>query len=327
MQFSLQQMVKAALNDSRGQGRIKLAQAAEEENKSTCTCEECGKTCSEDSKLCRECAQKNSTTEMATTDQENEKTSSLRILKLAAAIDTINNNLHNLDFTGYVKRAEFGPGTGPNALEVTQSEVPGRQSDVVGEAKTKKPQMRTQLTTGSIESAAPTALQVNDEPPKAPYPEQGVLKAGSNIRAIYQKIMKKAAENGGATVSSSKSDALPEEKPVQLDRPAEVRSQERLINSNEAAIDATKEETKAVPKKQMGEVLTEPALSASTDKVLDEALGADKVNQAGAKIAAARVLLRKIAEKGCTCEEEGKEKGTCDFCKLEKASGCGGKKK
>jgi hypothetical protein len=48
------------------------------------------------------------------------------------------------------------------------------------------------------------------------------------------------------------------------------------------------------------------------------------VDQAGAKIAserklkiaAARALITKISSEGCTCEQEGLEKGNCRFCKV-----------
>jgi uncharacterized low-complexity protein len=64
----------------------------------------------------------------------------------------------------------------------------------------------------------------------------------------------------------------------------------------------------------MGDILSEPALAASTDSALSKALGAQVVNQAGAKIAAAqaRVLLQKAASQKCTCNKAG----SCGFCKI-----------
>jgi hypothetical protein len=66
-----------------------------------------------------------------------------------------------------------------------------------------------------------------------------------------------------------------------------------LLSSNESAINATKAQAKAQNKPPLGEVLTEPALSAAHDKVLSESL--DNTSSAGVKISAARELLRKFA--------------------------------
>ncbi len=83
--------------------------------------------------------------------------------------------------------------------------------------------------------------------------------------------------------------------------PSDVNSQKSMISSNEAAINYTRRQAKADPKKDAGHLLNEPALSASTDTVLNEAF--DHTSQAGAKIAssrmrtaAAQALLSKLAE-------------------------------
>jgi hypothetical protein len=136
-----------------------------------------------------------------------------------------------------------------------------------------------------------------------------------------------------AKIAAPVAKGLPEDQPSSMKRPAEVTSQERLVSSNEAPVDAKKVQTQAVPKKRMGEVLDEPAQTASTDKVLDQALGADKVDQAGAKIAssqkakvaAARAWLQKIASEGCTCGPDTEE-CTCQFGKLASRLKKGGTK-
>jgi len=84
--------------------------------------------------------------------------------------------------------------------------------------------------------------------------------------------------------------------------PGEVSKQESMIASNKAAIDATKQQAKAVPKARMGEVLDEPAQKKSTDPVLQNNL--DAASSAGVKLssaelgAAGRALLSKIAQEG-----------------------------
>lgn len=86
-----------------------------------------------------------------------------------------------------------------------------------------------------------------------------------------------------------------------------------LIASNQAAIDATKRSAKGPVKKQLAELLDEPALSAKHDNKLQENLRS--TGQAGVKIAAARAVLQKIAEEGCTCNDSGE----CRHCKIKTA--------
>lgn len=81
--------------------------------------------------------------------------------------------------------------------------------------------------------------------------------------------------------------------------PSDVTSQKSMISSNQAAIDYTRREAKADPKSDVNKVLTEPALSSSTDKtlnqVLDQGVETAKISEA-TKVAAARALLVKLAE-------------------------------
>jgi hypothetical protein len=89
--------------------------------------------------------------------------------------------------------------------------------------------------------------------------------------------------------------------------PSDVKSQKQMIATNQAAIDYTKRQAKADPKKDLGKVIDEPALSAAHDSVLQKAW--THTNEAGAKIAsaespsskltktaAAHALLLKLAE-------------------------------
>jgi hypothetical protein len=72
--------------------------------------------------------------------------------------------------------------------------------------------------------------------------------------------------------------------------PGDVTSQKRMIASNQAAIDYTKREAKADPKKDVAQVVTEPPLSSTTDKVLEQAF--DATGQAGVKISSAGGLRK-----------------------------------
>lgn len=85
--------------------------------------------------------------------------------------------------------------------------------------------------------------------------------------------------------------------------PADVNAQkQKMISSNEAAINYTKRDAKGDPKNDVNDLLDEPALSSATDSVLDKVL--DHTDSAGAKIssanlarvAGARALLQKLAQ-------------------------------
>lgn len=89
----------------------------------------------------------------------------------------------------------------------------------------------------------------------------------------------------------------------------------RLIASNQAAIDATKGDAKGPVKTQLSEVLDEPALTSSTDPVLENNL--QNTGKAGVKIAAARAILEKVAQQGCTCTTID---GECAFDRMVKAA-------
>ena len=75
--------------------------------------------------------------------------------------------------------------------------------------------------------------------------------------------------------------------------PSDVTSQKSMISSNEAAINYTKGQAKADPKKDVNQVLTEPALSSAHDKVLNEVF--ENTGRAGVKISSAKEPMKKTA--------------------------------
>lgn len=78
--------------------------------------------------------------------------------------------------------------------------------------------------------------------------------------------------------------------------PSDVNSQKRLISSNQAAINYTKGEAKADPKKDLADVLTEPALSAAHDTVLRQSF--DNTGAAGVKISSAQGMAKTAHQVG-----------------------------
>jgi hypothetical protein len=99
--------------------------------------------------------------------------------------------------------------------------------------------------------------------------------------------------------------------------PPDVRRQQKLVGTNQAAIDYTKGQAKEDPKSDVAKVLNEPPLSAATDKTLQKTLA--HTGEAGVKISmaddanrvlAARALLSNIMDKVAaeSCPDKGADK-------------------
>lgn len=99
------------------------------------------------------------------------------------------------------------------------------------------------------------------------------------------------------------------------DKPAPVPSNEgrQLIANNKAPVSATKREAKGPGRKQLAEVLTEPAQTKSTDSTVQDNLR--NAAKGGVKIAAVKDFLGKIAAGGCVCAGQGE----CDYCRMKAA--------
>jgi hypothetical protein len=333
MGMSLNKMIQTALLGAENGAMEKIAQEA------GVNCDACGKAAPPNSKLCRECAEKASRREEAQAGgEEQEKTSAAHVEKLAAAVEYLVQNFGSVQRpVGRVKMAQepavtttpddVGPGSGATSLPTNlKSPTPGMMPENFGEAKKNKPPMKPPLESGNQPTAAGNAMQTDhDSPPggTAPYPETGVMKAGSigRVGRIKAAMLRKvgADAESPASVSGKKTQSItgPENQPSTAVRPAEVTSQEKMIAGNEAAIGATKRQAKEVPKRRMGEVLSEPMQTSSTDSALSQALGSDVVSKGGAKVASANLsTLQKIASQGCQCKAQQLEEGSCGFCKI-----------
>lgn len=333
MGLKLNQLIEAALLDGQAGAMQKLAAEAGGET----ACRICGRPAVPGAELCKACADKAAAKEEAaastgsapTGESGSEKTSSARVEKLAAAVEYIDHALGVGHIpAGRVKVAApegqtQGIGIGPNTL----------QTDVGGISNEQMPAQigGSGATSVSIPLSPPQEAGAN---PKAAPSSMGTDKdkrpGGAAVSKLKQAMLslrkqavgaESAADGTTATITTPKTSALPEDQPSQMVRPAEVTGQERMVASNEAAINFTKRDAKAVPKKQMGEVLNEPAQSKAGDSALQDALGASFVAQGGAKIASARHLVQKIASEGCTCERGGLVKNACDFCRIASRMG------
>ncbi len=195
---------------------------------------------------------------------------------------------------------------------------------------------------GQLENTMEHAPGGGGVAPTAKYPDKGPLVAGptktASIQQLYQSAIKTASPQHKAVLAKlagedvAKANISAERSANPLAGMGELKSTDasessphqagdhgggfgnqgrRLIASNQAAIDATKGDAKGPVKTQLSEVLEEPALSSSTDPVLENNLR--NTGKAGVKIAAARATLEKVAQQGCTCETID---GECTFCRL-----------
>jgi hypothetical protein len=325
MQFSLQDMVRKTLAEA--EEREKVAQAAEAAP-------------SEEEKKKKEKgtpAQGDNTSTAPERNEETqsvEKTSSVFVEKLASAVEYLNDEFLKVAVgepesapahTPPAAAPGVGPGEGAGSLETNVAKpTPGTQSEDSGQATAQN----QPPTVPGPDKPAPgqmnpaTALETTLQTPpggQEDWTEKDVQKQAQVAR--IRGILTKKAEDAlsPASVQAANKDVPPDASASEEGvppQPAEVNKQEQMVASNQAAIDATKQQAKAVPKERMGEVLDEPAQKKSTDSVLHENLQATP--QAGVKlssvekVAAAKVLLRKVAEAGEKPDASPEEKARAD---------------
>lgn len=139
-----------------------------------------------------------------------------------------------------------------------------------------------------------------------PQPKQASAKKTAALHAknLAALGLRKQAEDAinPAQISAGPASAEGEEAPEGVSAseegpvpavPSDVGRQESFIGSNEAAIAYTKRQAKMDPKRDLGQLLVEPALSSATDKVLEQAFA--HTNEAGAKVA--HTLFGQLAQK------------------------------
>jgi len=231
------------------------------------------------------------------------------------------------------------PGEGPNALAVMQATSDEANIDAGQSGQATAPHVPPQNPPLQKEEVqvgkADTGLQTNDEmshpeQPRDPWAnEKATLQNAhtkqSSVRLLdrnYQRLMKfghvshvplreirKLAEDAiyPASVQAQHHEVPPPAVAAEQGKvsvPSDVRSQMKMVGSNQAAIDYTKGQAKADPKSDLGKVLNEPALSARHDTVLKKTL--DHAGEAGVKIsmardidkiAAARAVLANLMDK------------------------------
>ena len=320
MRFSLQDMVRRTLAEA--EMREKTAQAAGEEGPDA-------KDGKFPPKKKKEEASDGEGSQSPERNEENmeEKTSSVFVEKLASAVDYCNENFLKIAVgkpepapVARPKTTTVGSGIGATAMPNTiDSPTTGEQSTNTGQAKNNQPPLVPGKDVASPGQVNPdTALETDiNAPPGGSEDWTNTDKMKQAQVARVRRIMAKMAEDAinPASMKASHNDVPPPATQAEEgvpSQPGEVSKQESLVGSNSSAMNYTKQQAKAVPKARMGEVLSEPAQKKSTDPVLHENL--DAASGAGVKlssvekVAAARTLLRKIAEEGAKPDASPEEK-------------------
>lgn len=190
--------------------------------------------------------------------------------------------------------------------------------------KSEKSEKSEKSSTEKSEKSEKSAKSEKTEAEKSPFPF-AKSKTASARDIILQKLagedVLKANIDGGGTTSplagkgQLTTTTADQASPKQPGDPTGGFGNEarKHIGSNAAAINYTKRDAKGPVKKQLRDVLDEPALSAKHDSTLKNNLRS--TGQAGVKIAAARAFLEKIANEGCTCNDSGE----CKHCAMRQA--------
>jgi len=187
--------------------------------------------------------------------------------------------------------SSVGPGQGPGASAVTVPAGGGPISDDPGSARGMPPMVAGNQST---DGRAATQFK-NDEknPPGGSGTQQTALtgpgKVASAPLALVRSIAKQAAEQ--SQISSGPTQ--PPETRAAGESGGASPAGASMVASNEAATNYTKRDAKATPKADMKAYVDQPALSASTDKVLDNAFS--HTGQAGAKVASVPEARSKLA--------------------------------
>lgn len=268
--------------------------------------------------------------------------------KVASAVEFIGGNIDLINW----EKVAVGEGLKPQAANAPEpmvgvdkgetamdtnlgSPTAGMQSTDTGQASKNQPESagskddvgnkdgQTNKETAMLTDMAHVPGGTGEQPQLHQEGNLPVLKKASvnRVRAIWNQVKQAAdAENpaqikaGPEPLENPDASAAEEQVPK---LPGPAQAQANLVQTKDPTkpADVTKQQAKAEPKRQMGEVISEPAQKKSTDPVLHANL--DAASSAGVKLssvkaAAARSYLRKIAQAGeaedATPEEKEKAK-------------------
>lgn len=311
MRMTLQDMVSRAI--STATEREKIAQAAEEAEE----------------KKAPDASAKKEEKEEKEKESAGYKCASVEtgvVEKVASALDFINANLDQIDWekvavgeglgTQKANAPEpmVGVAKGPTTMQTNMDDpTGGMQSTETGQAKNNQPE-----AAGSKDDVGKTDGQTNAE--TAMLTDMNHVPGGTGEQPQLKQASIKLAREKWAAMKKQAADA---ENPAKIEAgreplenpnasaseegvpklPPPAQRQANMVQTKDptAPADITKREAKAEDKRQMGEVLTEPAQRKSTDPVLHANLAHAEsagVKLSSAQAAAARNYLRKLAQAG-----------------------------
>lgn len=287
-------LIASSLVGERSAAMAKIAQDAE-----VGSCEECGKTIPVGDKMCKACAEKKAQSETrafsssaasenspATDTQEKVSSDYERVYKLANALDYIVANPQFINWGAVSKLAESVSGQMPE------------NDENQGIEKTPNPPKGSTVHAIPMNPLTSAGTLRNDG--KSDTPPGGKL-----VERIKQAVAKRA--QGPATNQN----ILPEDRPPQVQKSTEVPAQVKALENPGKA-----QNLDAVPKKQVGDLLSEPMKSTQQDEAVQDMLGNPPQDTVPAKTASASSLIAKLASSQCTCGGQG----TCGACQIKLAA-------
>lgn len=215
--------------------------------------------------------------------------------------------------TGLVSRPD---GAGPTLVPDNKDKAPGGKAyPAKGVLKNASAEILEKLKAGKAEAEKAATAKADDKTTVITPAEKTAAKteekpSGTDALSFITERMDKVAYGevekrmGGDTLDSASGSGAPKQ-------PGDGNSDRKALKTNTGPVDLKKVQAKATEKKDLKQVLTEPALSKAHDSKVHENL--QNASKGGVKIAeVAKALVEKIAAEGCTCGG----KGECRYDKM-----------
>ncbi len=279
---------------SRGRSSF-LEKIAEETGK----CKDCGQAIPADSELCSECAARAANRDKAGMEDRSDAGGATspetdEVRKLASAANYIFNHPELVNW-GEVRTSLNKLAAGETIPTDEKQPIAEGTINLVG--ATTVPTALKPLSDNGI-GASGTALP-NTGDTKGADPSSAIDRVKTAARRYFPKIGE-FSEGAGS---------LPENRPQQTLTP-EAQAQARAIDSA-SSMGLTPRKADEVPKKELSELFDEPAKSAKSDPVLQQAFTPSALSDAGVKIASQK-LIQKLAFESCICGHTG----SCAACRV-----------
>lgn len=245
--------------------------------------------------------------------------------KLAQQCDYVAEHLSKIAQAEAATGAGSGPGSGPGALEMRAPVTAGGPptGGAASDPDNRTPSTGTPEMASAADEVQTPATKIKDDYASPPGAGDQLSIAGMKQAQVrIATLLRKLSASEEAPSAYQESSQGPGRGPGSLQTSDEfepaIPPAGQPIQSTQKVIDVTQQETKAPVKQELKGVLDEPALSKSTDPVLDAAFE----HTPGAKISAdenlqsmaRRIYLQKVASRGCTCSGQD----ACEYCSFIK---------